>query len=177
MVGKSAVRSLGAAAVSKVSGRSTSRSSRLVSGVARTLGDPKKTKRLLSVGQVVAPILAPVALKAVDGVRLLADQQRAKKLGVPVDDVALYRGPTGPVRARLDAVAAAVRELRERRGGDAEVTAFAEKTMTTLTDLGIAVNAAAPMPAARRRPTVAAVERELDTIESGLITQLLHSGG
>ncbi len=175
MVGRSTARTLGAAAISKVAGKKTSRSSRLASNVAKTLGDPKKTKRLLTVGQVVAPILAPVALKAVDSVRLLADQQRAKKLGVPVDDVALYRGPTGPVRARLDAVAAAVRELKERRGGDADVTAFADRTATTLTDLGIAVNAAAPMPAARRKPTVAAVERELDKVESELITHLLHS--
>lgn len=176
MVGKSAARTLGAKAAGVVGKRTTSRSGRLVSGVAKTLADPKKTKRLLSVGQVVAPILAPVALKAVDNARLLADRQRAKKLGVPVDDVALYRGPTGPVRARIDAVAAAVRELRERRGGDAAVTAFAEKTTVTLTDLGIAVNAAAPMPAARRRPTVAAVERELDKVESELIAHLLHTG-
>ncbi|WP_111768155.1 DUF6474 family protein [Nakamurella deserti] len=175
MVGNNAALRLGAAALDKVAGRKPSRATRLASSVARTLGDPKKTKRLMSVGQVVAPMLAPVALKAVDNVRLLADQQRAKKLGVPVDDVALYRGPTGPVRARLDAVAAAVRELKERRGGDATVTDFADRTMTTLTDLGIAVNAAAPMPAARRKPTVAAVERELDKLERDLITHLLHS--
>lgn len=177
MVGKSAARRLGSAAVGRISGGGTSRGNRLVSGVAKTLGDPKKTKRLLSVGQVVAPILAPVALKAADNIRLLADRQRSRKLGVPVADVALYRGPTGPVRARLDAVAAAVRELRERRGGDADVTAFAETTMTTLTDLGIAVNAAAPMPAARRKPTIAAVARELDKVEGRLISQLLRTGG
>lgn len=175
MVGKSAARKLGAAAVSKVSGKSSSKTARMASNVAKTLGDPKKTKRLLSVGQVVAPILAPVALKAVDGIRLAADQQRAKRLGVPVDDVALYRGPTGPVRARLDAIAAAVRELKDRRTGDADVTSFTDTTLTKLTDLGIAVNAAAPMPAARRKPTVAAVERELDKVESELITHLLHA--
>lgn len=176
MVGNSAARKLGAKAASVVVGKkTTSRSGRMVSGVARTLGDPKKTKRLLSVSQVVAPILAPIALKAVDGIRLAADQQRAKRLGVPVDDVALYRGPTGPVRARLDAVAAAVRELKERRTGDAQVTSFVERSLSTLTDLGIAVNAAAPMPAARRKPTVAAVQRELDKLEGELIDQLLHS--
>ncbi len=175
MVGKSAAHKLGTAAADALGRTSTSRGGRLVSGVAHTLGDPKKTKRLLSVGQVVAPILAPIALKAVDNVRLLADQQRAKRLGVPVDDVALYRGPTGPVRARLDAVAAAVRDLRERRTGDPAVTAFADETLATLTDLGIAVNAAAPMPAARRKPTVAAVEREVTKLESALMTQLLHS--
>ena len=130
MVGKSAARRLGAkAAAARSAGTGPSRG-RLVTGVAKTLGDPKKTKRLLIVGQIVAPILAPVALQLADRrMRLLADRQRAKQLGVPVDDVALYRGPTGPVRARLDAVAAAVRELRDRRSGDAEVTAFAEKTM------------------------------------------------
>lgn len=175
MVGNSAARTVGAAVVSKVAGKKSSRAGRLASNVATTLSDPKKTKRLLSVGQVVAPVLAPVALKVADSVRLLADQQRSKRLGVPVDDVALYRGPTGPVRARLDAVAAAVRDLRERRTGDAEITSFAERTMTTLTDLGIAVNAAAPMPAARRKPTVAAVERELDRIEGDLVGRLLRT--
>lgn len=176
MVGKSAARKLGAKAAGVVGKKATtSRGGRMVTGVAKTLGDPKKAKRLLSVGQVVAPILAPVALKAVDAIRLAADQRRAKKLGVPVDDVALYRGPTGPVRARLDAVDAAVRELKERRTGDSQVTTFVERTLSTLTDLGIAVNAAAPMPAARRKPTVAAVERELDTLEGELIAQLLHA--
>jgi hypothetical protein len=175
MVGNNAARTLGAAVVSKVAGKKSSRSGRLASNVATTLGDPKKTKRLLGVAQVVAPVLAPVALKAADGLRLLADQQRAKRLGIPVDDVALYRGPTGPVRARLDAVAAAVRELKERRAGDSDITSFAEKTMTTLTDLGIAVNAAAPMPAARRKPTVAAVERTLDTVEGDLVSRLLRA--
>lgn len=144
------------------------------SGVAKTLADPKKTKRLITVSKLVAPMLAPAALKAVEGARYLADRQRAKQLGVDVDDVAHYRGPTGRTKARIDAVQHAIKELRDRRTGDASVMTFTDQTTKKLADLTSATNASAPMPAVRRRPTLAAVGRELDQVESELIAFLVR---
>lgn len=176
MVGKSAVRKAGAAVARSAASKAGKRGAKAAGGVARTLADPKKTKRLITVGKLVAPMLAPAALKAVDSIRQVADQQRAKKLGVDLDDVARYRGPTGRTRARIDAVAVAVRELRERRTGDAGVTTFADQAEQKLADLTSALQAAAPMPAARRRPTLAAVDREIDQLESELIANLVRTG-
>ena len=175
MVGKSAARKVGVAVAQSAAKKAGKQGAKAASGVARTLSDPKKTKRLITVGKLVAPLLAPAALKAVDGVRLLADHQRAKKLGVDVDDVARYRGPTGRTKARIDAIGRAVHELRDRRTGDAGAMTFAEHANQKLADLGTAANAAAPMPPARRRPTLAAVERELDQLESELVAQLVRT--
>lgn len=174
MVGKS-VRRAGELVARTAAGKVGRNSRKAAHSVARTLGDPKKTKRLITVGKLITPILAPAAIRAADGIRLLADQQRAKKLGVELDDVARYRGPTGRAKARIDALAAAVSDLRQRRTGDAQVQAFTEQADRTLSDLGSAANAAGPMPTARRRPTLAAIDRELDQLESELISQLVRT--
>ena len=162
-------------------GRSTARKvqklgSKAASGVARTLADPKKTKRLIAAGKVLAPVVAPLAFKALESARYLVDQQRAKKLGVDVDDVAAYRGPTGRTKARIDAVGNAIVELRERHAGDPAAIDFANRANATLKDLTSATAAAAPMPAVRRRPTLDAVGRELDQLEAELITHLMRTG-
>lgn len=176
MIGKSAARKVGSMVAKSASGKLGKTGAKAVAGVARTLADPKKTKRLITAGKVIAPVLGPAAIKASEGVRLLADQQRAKKLGVDVDDVARYRGPTGRTKARIDATSRAVSELRDRRTGDGAVTGFVERANLKLADLWTATNAAAPMPAARRRPTIAAVDRELDSLETDLIAQLVRTG-
>ncbi len=144
-------------------------------GVARTLTDPKKTKRLIVVGHLLVPLIAPIALQAVNTARTFADQQRARALGVDIDDVAAYRGPTGRTRARIDAVSAALTSLRDRRTGDPDVVAFVEGSASKLVDLTSATNAAAPMPPSRRRPTLAAVGLELDQIESSLVKFLVRA--
>jgi hypothetical protein len=164
MVGRSTVRRVGM------------QGAKAAAGVAKTLADPKKTKRLITVGKLLAPVMAPFALKAVDGARYLADQQRAKRLGVEVARVAAYRGPTGRTKARIDAIRQAVRELRDRRAGDQVVVAFVEHANARLADLQSATSAAAPMPPARRRPILAAVARELGKLEAELIAHLVRTG-
>ena len=176
MVGRSAARKVGKMVAEGAAGKLGKQGAKAANGVARTLSDPKKTKRLITVGKIVAPMLAPAALKAADGIRYLADQQRAKKLGVDGDEVAKYRGPTGRSKARIDAVAHAVDELRTRRSGDQAVADFTEQAHRKLDDLSSAIAAAAPMPPARRRPTLAAVTRELDQLESELIANLVRTG-
>ncbi len=163
--GKSTVRKLG------------KQGAKAATGVVKTLSDPKKTKRLMTVSKLVAPVVAPLALKAVDRVRYLVDQQRAKKLGVDVDEIGAYRGHTGRTRARIEAIRQAVKELRDRRTGDPAITGFADQTNVKLADLLSATIAAAPMPPVRRRPVLAAVARELDQLESNLIAHLVRTGG
>jgi hypothetical protein len=162
-------------------GRSTARKvgrkgAGAAAGLVKTLSDPKKTRRLITVSKLIAPVMAPAALKAAEGLRYFADQQRARKLGVNVDAVAAYRGPTGRTKARIDALGLAVRELRDRRTGDPGIITFTDHADKTLADLTTAANAAGPMPPARRRPTVAAIARELDQLEAELITHLVRAG-
>ncbi len=176
MAGNSAARRIGALVASGAAKQVGARGAKAATRVARTLSDPKKTKRLLAAGKVIVPLVAPAAMKAADGVRNFADRRRADKLGVDVAKVADYRGPTGRIKARIDAVRAAVRELRTRRTGDPTVSAFVDRAERTLADLALATDAAGPMPAERRRSTLAAVAQELDSVESELIRQLVRTG-
>lgn len=137
------------------------------------LTDPKLAKRAVTIGKIVAPALAPVLLKAATGARGYLDAQRARTLGVPVDQVAAYRGPTGPVGARITGLTDAIAELGSRRGNDLQVTRFTEVASTRLKDLTAAVQACASMPKPRRNEVLRAVGRELDSIDADLVTHLM----
>lgn len=139
------------------------------------LTDPKLAKRLMTVGKILAPALAPVLLKAAAGTRTALDEARARKLGVPVSEVAAYRGPTGPAGARITALTDAVRELAARPGKDLQLTRFTEVAATRLRDLTAVVQTAASMPRARRSEVLRAVGRELDGIDADLVTYLMQS--
>ncbi len=142
-------------------------------GLVSNLTDPKKTKRLISVGKVVAPLVAPLAVEGIAKARGALDTRRAKKLGVPVENIGAYRGPTGRTMARIDALSDAIHELRRRRTGDALIVGFADASEDHLINLATATHAAAPMPASRRRATIAAISRELDHTEAELMTFLV----
>ena len=86
-----------------------------------TLSDPKTLRRLLLAAKVVGPVVAATAMKTSTGVRGALDERRAAKLGVPVEDVAEYKGPTGTVNARITGLSKSVAELRARRGSDQKV--------------------------------------------------------
>jgi hypothetical protein len=148
-----------------------------LTGVARTLADPRKTRRIVAAGKIAAPVLAPLALKSVDLLRAMSDARLARKLGVDVAHVAAYRGPTGRTKARIDAVDHATRQLRERRSGNQDVVRFTDRAFRTLADLSTATQTAAPMPIGHRRATLAAVDLELDQLESQVIGYLVRTGG
>lgn len=139
------------------------------------LADPKIAKRAVTVGKLLAPALAPVLLKAAVHTRGFLDQQRAHKLGVPVEQVGDYRGPTGTVGARLNGLGDSVRDLAQRRGNDLQVTRFTDVAGNRLVDLTATVQAAASMPRARRAEVLRAVGRELDDIDADLIALLLSN--
>ena len=136
---------------------------------------PARAKRLISVGKVVAPLLAPYALAAAGVARAQWDDYRARKLGVSPDQLGAYSGRGGALHARISRIAQALPELTDAPG-DRPVSdaarAFARETGPRLADLSVAVRAAEQMPATRRRTAFRAVSGELDQIETGLLTQL-----
>jgi hypothetical protein len=137
------------------------------------LTDPKIAKRAVTIGKVLAPALAPVLLKAAAGTRGLLDERRARALGVPVDQVGAFRGPTGAAGARITGLSDSVRELASRKGNDLQVTRFAEVATARLRDLTAAVQASASMPKAKRNEVLRAVSRELDGIDADLVAHLM----
>ncbi len=146
-------------------------------GVLGVLLSPKTATKALAVAKVVGPVLAPIALKAATTARGFLDERRAIKLGVTADQVAAYRGPTGPVGARIAALRSAVEEVRRRRTSDLQVVRFSEVAKARLGDLNTAVNTAGSMPPGRRRMTLSAVNRELNQIEADLMTYLVGTPG
>ncbi len=145
--------------------------------LVETLTDPRTARRALKMVRIAGPALAPYALDAATTVRGFLDERRATKLGVPVDEVAAYRGPTGPSAARIANLRSAVAELRARRSTDLQVTRFADVARARLADLSTAVTTSASMPASRRRSTLAAVAKELNQIEADLMTFLVRGSG
>lgn len=137
------------------------------------LTDPKTAKRAVTIGKILAPALAPLAVKAATGGRAWLDTHRARRLGVPLEEVGAYRGPTGPVGARITGLTDAVRELATRTGNDLQVTRFTEVANRRLKDLTAAVQACASMPRAKRSEVLRAVGRELDGIDADLVTHLM----
>lgn len=137
------------------------------------LTDPKAAKRVVAVGKILAPALAPVLLKAAAATRGLLDERRARALGVPVDRVGAFRGPTGAVGARITGLSDSLRELASRKGNDLQVTRFAEVASTRLRDLTAAVQVSATMPRSKRNEVLRAVSRELDEIDADLVSHLM----
>lgn len=135
--------------------------------------DPKTAKRAVTVGKIIVPVLAPLLLRAATGARGALDGARARRLGVPVDQVAAFRGPTGPAGARITGLSDAVRELAARKGNDLQITRFAEVAGARLRDLTAAVQASATMPRPQRTELLHAVGRELDEIDADLVTHLM----
>lgn len=144
-------------------------------GLIGTLTNPKTAKRALAVAKIAGPSISPLALKAATSTRGFLDDRRALKLGVTADEVAAYRGPTGPAGARIAGLRTAIDDLRRRRTSDLQVSRFADVAKARLADLDTAVHTAASMPAGRRRGTLSAVGKELNQIESDLMTYLVGS--
>jgi hypothetical protein len=168
-----------AARAEKKAGRAAKKAEKAIRnepvGWIGTLTNPKTAKRALAVAKIAGPAIAPFALKGATAARGLLDERRAIKLGVTADEVAAYRGPTGPAGARIAGLRSAIDELRRRRTTELQVVRFSDVAKARLTDLDTAVRTAASMPAARRRGTLSAVGKELNQIEADLMTYLVGS--
>jgi hypothetical protein len=163
---KSAPASSGSKSAAKSAG---SRSS----GLVAVLSDPRTLRRLLLAAKVVGPVAAAGAMKTSTEVRGVLDDRRARQLGVPVEEVAAYKGPTGTVQARITGLTKAIDELRARRGTDQTVARFAGSTTARLAELSAASTATLSMPTSTRRAALRAISADLDQLDAELMTFLV----
>ncbi len=142
-------------------------------GLVALLHSPKRVYRLMIAARVLAPAIAGSALKASNDVRGALDEKRARRLGVPVDEVARYRGPAGPVLARMTGLLTAIDEVRSRRSGDPAVIRFSDSAIPRLADLDAAARATLTMPGPTRRVTLDAIDADLDVLDAELMALLV----
>jgi hypothetical protein len=138
---------------------------------------PRQAKNAVAVAKVIGPavlpVLVPFVAKTAGVLRDGWDRCKARRLGIPVEDLPKYSGRGGALHARITGVAAALDELRARPAATEDDKSFADTHDMTLRQLTAAVRAAERMPAARRKAAHRAVSAELDQIEE----QLLHRLG
>lgn len=142
-------------------------------GMAALLSDPKALRRMLLAAKIIGPAVAAGALRGSTVVRGVLDERRAKQLGVPIEDVAEYRGAAGEVQARIAGLRNALNDLRARRGTDPKVARFVESTTVRLGELSAAASATASMPSPTRRSALRAVAADLDDVDSQLMSFLV----
>lgn len=130
-----------------------------------------RVKNLLRVARIVGPVVAPYAVQAASAAREGYDRMRARRLGVPVTDLASFSGKGGALHARIAGITDVLRDLRERSTDPADVRAT-EQAASRLAELTAAVRAAERMPTSRRRTTHRAVAKELDIVENDLLRRL-----
>ncbi|WP_414635991.1 DUF6474 family protein [Amycolatopsis sp.] len=138
---------------------------------------PRKARNAVAVAKIVvpavAPVLAPIAVKAAGALREAYDRFQARKLGVPVEALSEYTGRGAGLLARIAGVSDALAELRKSARATAEDGEFVTEAQATLEQLTAAVRAAERMPAGRRKAAHQAVAAELERLES----QVLHRLG
>lgn len=126
------------------------------------------TRRAIGVAKVVVPVIAPFAIRAAGYARHRWDSARARRLGVPLEQLSLIAGRGAALHARLMRLSQSLRDVAERHPSNTAATAAQER----LADLSTAVHAAELMPAARRRAAHKAIAAELDTLEADLLRRL-----
>lgn len=137
---------------------------------------PKRAKNALAVAKIIGPALIPVVaphvLRALGEARDRYDRGRARRLGVPIEELARFSGRGGALHARIAGAADAITELRERSDATADDKAFADRGETTLRQLAAAVRASERMPPPRRKAAHRAASTELDQLEERLLQRL-----
>jgi len=140
--------------------------------MARPRITPSSTKRVIGVAKIVVPVVAPFAIKAAGYARHRWDTSRARRLGVPLDQLPGLSPRGSALHARLVRLAGSARDLAQRRPGDRSLAEFVSTTDARLTDLAAAMHAAELMPGPRRRAAHRAVAAELDVLEPELLRHL-----
>lgn len=155
-----------AGAATERAGRETSR--------GRGPMTPARARRMIGIGKVVLPLLAPYAMAAGGVARARWDAYRAARLGVTPDRLNAYSGRGGALHARIDRLAESTAALDDGTEAYATTAArrFALENRPRLADLAVAVRAAEQMPAPRRRVAHRAIGEELDRIELALLRHL-----
>lgn len=137
---------------------------------------PAKAKNLVGVAKVlgpaVLPVVAPYLARAAAVTRDGVDRLRARRLGVPVEDLAVFSGRGGALHARIVGADSALAELGGREGASDADREYATGGRRTLANLAAAVRAAERMPARRRKAAHRAAAEELDRLEAELLHRL-----
>ncbi|WP_246195867.1 DUF6474 family protein [Halopolyspora algeriensis] len=142
---------------------------------------PGNTKKAVGVFKIVAPVLAPYIAKAAFTARDGYDRMRARRLGVPVGDLARFSGRGAALHARIAGDADALQDLRTRTDGHGDgdsttsqvnVERFTDNAEKRLGQLTSAVRAAERMPSSRRRAAHRSVAGELSRIEDDIMRRL-----
>lgn len=135
---------------------------------------PSKAKNAIGVAKVLGPAVLPVVvphlIRGAAMVRSRFDALRARRLGVPVEELSRYSGRGGALHARISGLARSLADLRD--GPTPAGREFATRGAATLHQLAATVRAAETMPTPRRRAAHQAVSAELDRLEQSLLDHL-----
>lgn len=140
--------------------------------MARPQITARKVRRMIRIAGVIAPVVAPYAMRAAGYARHRWDVARARRLGVPVEQLPSFTGRGAATHARVAGLVASLSELARRNQGDIETAQYVERTERRLADLAAAVRLAEHMTPARRKAAHQAVARELDELETKLLARL-----
>lgn len=155
----------------KASGKKAKASDEVETGLT-----PKRAKNAVKVAKIVipavGPALVPLAVRAAGTVREAYDRYQARKIGVPVDQLAEYSGRGGALLARIAGAADGLTELRNAPQVSDDDISFARHAQGTLEQLTASVRAAEHMPSTRRKSAHKAVSSELDGLETELLRRL-----
>ncbi|WP_024442795.1 MULTISPECIES: DUF6474 family protein [unclassified Mycobacterium] len=136
---------------------------------------PARVRRTLVVTRMLAPVVVPLVYRAAMAVRGLIDEQRAARLGVPLDRVGEFSGParhTARLSARIAGAEKTLRLVQDRKPKDSETKQFVAAITDRLSDLSTAVTAIETMPGERRRVASASISDQLDGIDADLMARL-----
>lgn len=137
---------------------------------------PAKAKNLVGVAKVlgpaVLPVVAPYLARAATLTRDGLDRFRARRLGVPVEDLAEFTGRGGSLHARIVGADTALLALGDRPEVTEADREYIANGRRLLANLAAAVRAAERMPARRRKEAHRAADIELDRLEGELLHRL-----
>jgi multidrug resistance efflux pump len=133
---------------------------------------PGRVRRGLAVSRLLAPIVVPVAYRALVGARGAFDERRADRLGVPLTALGQFSGQGGRLSARIAGAEQSLREVTAAHSGDPETSQFVAAVTERLSSLSAGVTAAENMPGPGRRTAQQSISDQLDGIEADLLARL-----
>jgi hypothetical protein len=133
---------------------------------------PMRVRRGLAVSRLLAPVVVPVAYRAVTAARGALDERRADRLGVPLTELGQFSGPGGRLSARITSAEASLRQISAGKPKDTETKQFVAAITERLSALSAAVTAAENMPGPRRRAAQDSIGEQLNGIEADLMARL-----